>query len=132
MASIPEMDVAAVAKMSREEKRALAKKLKEERSALYVELGIEEKPPPPEPEVVKPPPLEPPPALFVHAFKCLGFVFTVNVESDPDSARSDAIEPEKVVEEEKPAAAAAAGGNKVRATPNGKREKIIRGVRVPA
>jgi hypothetical protein len=132
MASIPEMDVAAVAKMSREEKRALAKKLKEERSALYVELGIEEKPPPPEPEVVKPPTLEPPPALFVHAFKCLGFVFTVNVESDPDSARSDAIEMEKVVEEEKPAAAAAAGGNKVRATPNGKREKIIRGVRVPA
>ena len=40
--AFPTIDINAVAAMSREEKLAFMKKLKEERKALYVELGIEE------------------------------------------------------------------------------------------
>lgn len=92
-----EFDVAAVAAMSREEKRALAKRLKEERKALYVELGIEEEPKPPPmptpPVAVPPPPPPTPPAIFAHAFKCLGLVFAVSVATDVDSSRSEASAP---------------------------------------
>eukprot|EP00900_Chrysochromulina_parva_P013585 jgi/Chrpa1/22227/Chrysochromulina_OHIO_Genome00012814-RA len=101
-----EIDMDAVLRMSREEKIAFAKRLKEERKALHTALGIEE-----EPKVIPSvhlaggsadaseggpisvelssvagsttrsgsPPLIPPPDSLVFAFKCLGFLFTMQV-----------------------------------------------------
>ena len=95
------VDVAsATAAMSREEKLAFAKKLKEERKALYTELGIEEEPKPakeppsaaPKGAVpTAPTPVPPPSAAYQVAFKCLGFLFTMSVahETAQDSDRSD-------------------------------------------
>ena len=97
-----------MAAMSREEKLAFAKKLKEERKALYTELGIEEEPKPAKqaaadasngavvaPGAAAAPgaavPASPPPAAFQVAFKCLGFLFTMSVahETSQESDRSD-------------------------------------------
>ena len=106
MAMPQEIDMDAVLRMSREEKIAFAKRLKEERKALHTALGIEE-----EPKVIPSvhlaggsadaseggpisvelssvagsttrsgsPPLIPPPDSLVFAFKCLGFLFTMQV-----------------------------------------------------
>ena len=102
---------AAVATMSREQKIAFIKQLKEERKALHVELGIEPDPPKqkPQPEAAAAVAAEaaeaaivsseggelaaapsaaaiaagasPQPPLYSAAFKCLGFVFAVSVST---------------------------------------------------
>ena len=110
-----EVDIDAVAKMTRDEKLAFAKKLKEERKALHTALGIEEEPKTAPAEEAKAADakaavdakagalattadaLPPPPALVNVAFKCLGFLFTMNVvaEAGQESSRDESsrVEP---------------------------------------
>ena len=108
-------DVASVAAMSREDKLAFMKKLKEERKALYVELGIEEETKQQKAEAAKAEAAAKAAAEMEQAekaavkraaaaatlpqlpgfnatFKCLGFLFTMNVVEDPDSSRSNEAE----------------------------------------
>ena len=100
--------------MSREEKLAFMKKLKEERKALYVELGIEEETKQTKAQkeaeaaaeaaaaqkaeserlsaAAQPPPTQLP--GFNAAFKCLGFVFSMNLNVTPAASEGE-IDSEK-------------------------------------
>ena len=115
--AFPSIDVNAVAAMSREEKMKLMKSLKEERKALYVELGIEEETKQTKAQkaaeaaaemeraeraaaeraklLAEAPQLPP---GFNAAFKCLGFVFSINMnvapEEPPSAEESDTKVPE--------------------------------------
>merc|ERR1719440_2094929 len=111
------VDPAAVAAMSRDEKVAFVKKLKEERRSLYRELGIEE-----EPKVEEAPAAEkahklapPPPPFFVHVFKCLGMQFTMTVANE---ASEDAAA-EADADKEPPKTGFAAAQHKVAAKQKG-------------
>lgn len=80
------VDAATLAAMSRDEKRAFVKRLKEERKQLFTELGIEEEHKAADDESkatpVAKPVAKPPPPLFVHAFRCLGLVLNVSLDSE--------------------------------------------------
>jgi hypothetical protein len=80
--------------MSRKEKLAFAKRLKEERKALYVELGLDDEPTkledPRKPGSVQKPKKVQPPPVWDAALNCLGFVLKVAVERVPDEDTSEA------------------------------------------